>query len=114
MPTYGNDVILQASTTATTTGTTTGVELDDKGTVRLALAVTAASGTTPSMTVTVQTSYDNGATDPWRTAGSAFPAVTATGTTRQSFAGCDRFVRASYAITGTTPSFTFSITGEAV
>ncbi len=114
MATFGNDVTLLASTTATASGTSTGVELDDKGTVRLALVVTAASGTTPSMTVTIQTSYDNGATDAWRTVGSGFPAVTAAGTTRQSFPGCDRFVRASYAITGTTPSFTFSITGEAV
>lgn len=115
MPTYGNDVTLLASTTATATATSTGVELDDKGTVRLALVITAVSGTsTPTLTVTIQTSYDNGVTDAWRTVGSAFAGQTATGTVRQSFAGCDRFVRASYVISGTTPSFTFSIAGEAV
>lgn len=112
---YGNDITLLASTTATATGTSAGVELDDKGVVRLALVISAVSGTTPSLTVAIQTSYDNGVTDAWRqVSSSTFPAQTATGTVRQSFGGCDRFVRASYTISGTTPSFTFSIAGEAV
>lgn len=113
-PSYGNDLTLVAAgTVATATGTSTAVEVDNKGTARLALVVSAASGTTPSMTATVQTSFDSGSTDAWRSVG-AFTAITAAGTERKSFPGLDRFVRVSYAISGTTPSFTFGVTGEAV
>lgn len=113
MASYGNDVTVQASTTKTATGTSTPVELDDKGTLRLSLTSSAVSGTTPSMTVTMQTSLDAGVTDAWRSLG-AFTAQTAAGTERKSFPGADRYVRASWVISGTTPSFTFSIDGEAV
>jgi hypothetical protein len=115
MASFGNDVTLVAAgTVATATGTSAAIELDNKGTARLALVITAATGTTPSITVTIQTSLDSGATDSWRTVGSAFAAQTAAGTVRQSFPGCDRYIRASYVITGTTPSITFGISGEAV
>ena len=67
-------------------------------------------GTT--LDVAVETSADNGATDTWRSIGS-FTQATSTTTQRKSFAGCDRFIRASPTIGGTTPSFTFSVTGEA-
>jgi hypothetical protein len=71
------------------------------------LNVTAAAGTTPSMTVTVETSGD-GAT--WSPLGS-FPAVTGAGVSRRTFSGLDNFVRASWAVTGTGPSFTATLTG---
>jgi hypothetical protein len=80
----------------------------DKGTARLLLAVTAASGTTPTLDVVIQTSHD-GTT--WRTA-HTFTQATATGTQRASFP-VDRFVRATWTVGGTTPSFTFAVTGEA-
>ena len=105
-----DQVVLQASATHTVTGNGTGVAVGDRGTLRLLLDVTAVSGTSPSLTVTVETSYDNVT---WRSLG-AFAAKTAVGTERKSFPGCDRYARVVRTISGTTPSFTSSVTGEAV
>lgn len=83
--------------------------------LRLALNVTAASGTSPSLTVVVQTSSDGGVNDAWRSVlGTAFTAATAVGEQYSCFAGLDRFVRVVTTISGTTPSFTFTLSGEAV
>jgi hypothetical protein len=101
------------SLTETISGTSVGQETASHRTLSLLLAVSAASGTSPSLTLTVQTSNDDGNTDPWRNVGS-FPAQTAAGSVRQSFAGLDRWVRLSWAITGTSPSFTFTTSGELV
>lgn len=109
----GVDVTLHASGAETATGSSAGVELADKGTVRLTLAVTAASGTTPTLDITIETSSDNGVSDSWRSLGT-FTQATGTTTAYKSFGGCDRYVRSRRTIGGTTPSFTYSITGEAV
>lgn len=103
------DLTLAASAARTATGNGSTVEPGDRGVARLRLNVTAASGTTPTLNVTIQTSHD-GTT--WRTAGT-FTQATATGEQRAAF-NIDRFVRASWAIAGTTPSFTFTVTGDAV
>jgi len=71
------------------------------------LDVTAVSGTTPSMTVTVEWSSDgtNFATaDPQ----DSMTAVTATGRKVKTFDVRAEHFRLAWAITGTTPSFTFS------
>lgn len=102
---------LKSSGAVTANGSDAAVEVGDRGAARLLLDVTAVSGTTPSMTVTVETSYD-GSTN-WQTVGS-FAAKTAVGQERKVFAGLDRFVRVSQAVSGTTPSFTYSVAGEAV
>lgn len=107
----GRAVTLAASAARTATADGTAVEIADKGAVRLLLDVTAASGTTPTLDVTVETSYD-GSTG-WTSLGT-FTQKTAAGTQRKNFSGADRFVRATWAIGGTTPSFTFSVVGEAV
>lgn len=107
----GDPVVLIPVGTVQTASTNGGtVACSNYGTLRLTLNVAAVSGTTPSMTVNVQTSQD-GAT--WNTIAS-FNAVTGTGTSRKVFNGLDRYVRATTAISGTTPSFTFGVTGEAV
>lgn len=76
------------------------------GALRLELAVTAVSGTTPSMTVVVEDTLDG---VNWNTLGT-FTAVTAAGeqvlNVAQPFA--DQ-LRVRWTITGTTPSFTFSV-----
>jgi len=69
------------------------------------LDITAVSGTTPSLTVTVETSAD-GST--WFTH-TAFSAKTATGKDIQKLGNLGSYLRVSYAISGTTPSFTFSV-----
>jgi hypothetical protein len=109
-PVFGDAVSLSPSSTRTASGSGSAYVMGQTSTLRLTLAVTAASGTTPSLTVTVEHSPD-GTT--WA-AHSAFTAATATTTQRKTFGGVDRFARVSWAITGTTPSFTFDVSGEAV
>lgn len=106
----GHATTLQASVTKTASFVSTGVDLGSAVQVRLTLGVTAASGTTPSMTVTVETSPDNST---WTSLGS-FSAATAVGSQAKVFSGCDRYVRANAAISGTTPSFTYSVSGTAL
>lgn len=101
-------VSLAASAARTATGSGTGVELGDRSVARLVLDISAASGTTPTLDVVVQCSSDNAT---WYTAGT-FTQATGTGTERK-VVNLDRYVRASWTIGGTTPSFTFSLTGEA-
>lgn len=96
------DVILHASGAETATGNGTAVELGDKGTVRLKLDVTAASGTTPTLDVTIETSSDNGVSDSWRSLGT-FAQKTGVSAEFKSFPGCDQFVRSRRTIGGTTP-----------
>lgn len=102
--------LVPSGTTVTAGGTSAALPMPDQDTLRLTLNVTAASGTTPSMTVTIQHSYD-GVT--WANH-SAFAAKTAAGTERKVFPGLDNYVRASWAVTGTTPSFTFGLAGTAI
>jgi hypothetical protein len=110
----GQDVTLLAATALTTTGTTTGMDVGGAGTLRCQVQVSATSGTSPSVTVTVQTSHDNGATDSWRTAGAAFSAITSVANSPYQCFAVDRYVRVSYTVSGTTPSLTTAVVGEAV
>jgi hypothetical protein len=95
-------------TVAATGAVGAAVEVAGEGDLRLDL-VSTAIGTT--LTVTIQTSFDNGATDAWRTV-AAFAAQTVPGTVRGSFGPVDRWVRAN--VTAITGSCTFSLSGEAV
>lgn len=89
-------------------------EVAGKGSALLDLVVSAISGTgTPTLTVNIYTSFDNGATDTYRLVGS-FTAVTATGTSRKAFTGVDRWVVAVPQLSGTTPAVTYSVSGELV
>lgn len=105
------DVVLHPS--AARTATANGTVVEETGrrrTLALVLAITAASGTSPTLDVVVQTSRD-GST--WYTAG-AFTQATTTGTQRKTFA-LDRYVRLQWTIGGSdTPTFTFSASGELV
>ncbi len=110
-PYSGDPVTLIPSGTVHTASANGGpVATSNYGTLRLTLNVTAVSGTTPSMTVNVQTSQD-GST--WSTVAS-FAAAATTGTQRKVFNGVDRYTRATTSITGTTPSFTFAVSGEGI
>lgn len=105
-------VTLQAAVTKTATFKSAGLELGDKSTLRLNLAVTAHAGTTPTLDVKVQTSVDDVDADYVDVA--AFTQVTTVNsTTRKIFTGLDRFVRVVATIAGTTPSYTYAVTGEA-
>jgi hypothetical protein len=113
MANYGYDVTLvPAGSVVTTAGTGTAQELGNKSDLRAVSQVTAISGAGASLVVIIETSYDGGATDPWRTALS-MTAQTTANTVRQ-IAQIDRWVRARWTLAGTTPSATFGVSGEAV
>lgn len=98
---------------ARTVNGSAGLDLDDTvDQVRLVLDVTAVAGTTPSMVVVIEESHDGVNYNP--TAVDTFPAVTAAGRTYRTIPTgtlFGQFFRARWTITGTTPSFTFSIFG---
>lgn len=79
--------------------------------MRLTLDVTAKSGTsTPTLTVAIQSRKNAAAS--WNTIGTYTPA-TDVGQQEDTWHGpVARLVRATWTVTGTTPSFTFSVTGE--
>lgn len=109
---YGDDVTLVAPGTVTTAnGQTSARAVGYIHTLRLALAVTAASGTTPSMTVILE--HAPASSGPWVTH-TSFTAATGATTERKVVSGLDRFVRARWTVSGTTPSFTWGLTGESV
>lgn len=87
-------------------------EMGGRTALRLTLNVTAASGTTPTCDVIVETSDDPTFATNVRTF-LTFAQKTAAGTQRLSGGGADRYVRAKATIGGTTPSFTFSLDGDA-
>ena len=114
MPTnYGNDVTLvPAGTVVTGAGTGAAQELGNKPTFRAVSKVTAISGAGASLVVIIETSYDNGETDAWRTAATLTAQTTAN--TVRAHVNVDRWIRARWTLAGTTPSATFGVDGEAI
>lgn len=104
-------VVIQASAPQTVNGQSGGIPVPvGSSSVAVQVNVTAASGTTPSMTLTVQWSND-GTT--WGSADGTpdtMTAITAATVVSKSFPVRGGFMRLSWAITGTTPSFTFAAT----
>lgn len=103
---YAEETVV--SSAARTAAGDTGV-IDGYGgasSLRAQLDVTAATGTTPSLTVLVEDTLDG---TNWNTVGS-FSAKTATGREVINVTGvfADR-IRVSWSITGTGPSFTFAV-----
>lgn len=76
----------------------------------LQLAVTAASGTTPSLTVKVQDSIDG---TNWNDIATFTAATGVTAEVKRVAAPIGNTIRAVSTITGTTPSFTFSVLAQA-
>lgn len=109
---YGHDLTLIPAGTVTGAGTGAAVELGNKSDFRAVSTVTAISGAGASLQVIIETSYDNGATDPWRTAATLTAQTTAN--TVRANAPIDRWIRGRWTLAGTTPSATFSVSGEAV
>lgn len=93
-----------------TTANELAVDLGAGGVLSADRVVTAATGTTPSATVIIQTSSDNGVLDAFTTS-HTFTAATAAGAQNVT-AIVKRYVRVGTTITGTTPSFDFKVTGE--
>lgn len=100
-----NDSVALLDGTVTASENGNAVEVSDFNGVLAYLNVTAVAGTTPSMTVTIQDSPD-GVT--WYDV-SSFTAVTAAGTQRLVESNVGKYIRASIAVSGTTPSFTANV-----
>lgn len=112
--TRGADLTVLASGALTATGQSAAVDVGGAGTLRAQVQVSAVSGTSPNLTMTIQTSHDAGVADAWRTAGAAYGALTAVANSPYQCFVVDRYVRCSYVITGTTPSLTTTVVAEAV
>lgn len=104
-------VELSGSSARTASGSSAPADgMTSRTTLRVQLSVTAVSGTSPSMTVVLEDTIDG---TNWNTIGT-FAAKTAAG--REVINVTTPFaetVRATWTITGTTPSFTFSILAHA-
>lgn len=100
--------IVPAGTVATATNTpAVTVNAGNYGNAVGYLTVSAASGTTPSMTVKFQDSPDK---VNWTDVPSgAFTAVTTTGSSRVALSNIGPYLQVVETITGTTPSFTHSV-----
>lgn len=100
-----------ASAARTATGQTTGIDYTIYKELIVELSVSAASGTVPALDVKVQVSDDN---TNWFDEGTAFAQITAASTPAvKKLTNFGSWVRFVYTITGTTPSFTFSIKTQA-
>jgi hypothetical protein len=99
--------VIKASGAVTATAQSALFEEGTGDDLAVMLDVTAVTGTSPSMTVSVQWSQNG--TD-WFTADPAdtFTAITAATKVTKLFTIKGLYARLNYAITGTTPSFTFS------
>lgn len=100
------------STVITATGVSTGVDVGPAGVLRsLNLTASAVGGTTPSCTVTVQTSPDNST---WTSLANPYTAITANGSQSKTWTPLDRYIRLSWVVTGTTPTITLVGSGDLV
>lgn len=95
--------VASAARTATANGT--AFDTSDVDEITATLAVTAASGTNPTLDVILQTTADG---TNFYTAGS-FTQATGTTTEAKVFSGLGSSSRWRWTIGGTTPSFTFSV-----
>jgi hypothetical protein len=98
-----------ASAARTASGTGTAFNTDAAKSLKAFLTVSAASGTTPTLDVRLETSIDGGTT--WRTVGS-LAQINTTGTRNGVLGPLGDQCRWAWTIAGTTPSFTFTITAE--
>lgn len=98
---------IHASGTETANGQSAAFDIAQHDEALAFLDVSGASGTTPSLVVSFEYSPD-GVT--WFDSGVAYTAVTAVARPAvKQLTNFGRWVRAKWAITGTTPSFTFSL-----
>lgn len=101
----------------TATGNGTGVDMQTyDGDVVLVLDSAAGTGTTPTLAITVEHSDVSGS-GYTAISGAAFTTVTTTASQQELVISKDeakRYVRVTYTLGGTTPSFTFSVNGLGV
>jgi len=93
--------------TDSTDGGTTGIEVNTTATrgMTAVATVSAVSGTTPALALSIQESDDNST---WNTCAS-FDTIDAVGQYACRFASSKRYIRTFSTVTGTTPSFTYRV-----
>lgn len=108
--------VIAPSAARTTTGSSAGFILHrnsggmpGQGTLTLGLAITAISGT-PNLVLSVEWSFDGGATFMPADTADVFTAKTGVGSAAKDFKCKGNAYRVTWTITGTTPSLTFSVT----
>ncbi|KKL12244.1 hypothetical protein LCGC14_2537720 [marine sediment metagenome] len=105
------EVASAARTTSGDSGYTPVASLLGQDTLILLLDVTAQSGTTPTLDVSVEWSMDGGSTfAPGDTADAFVQIAAATGAKVKDFAIKGSGYRIVWAIAGTSPSYTFAVT----
>ena len=102
--------VVVASAARTTTGTSSALDAPEGADLVLSASVTAASGTTPTLDLSVEWSSDGGTT--WYTADPAdtITQFTAAAARVKRFTAKGTEYRVRWTIGGTTPSFTFAVT----
>jgi hypothetical protein len=102
--------VVVASAARTTTGTSGTLDAPEGFDLVLSASVTAASGTTPTLDLSVEWSSDGGTT--WYTADpvDTFTQITAASARVKRFTAKGTEYRIRWTIGGTTPSFTFAVT----
>jgi hypothetical protein len=101
------------SAVVTASGNSPAVDVGSANVLR-GISVTAASvgGTTPTLVIQPQTSPDG---TNWVSLGGVYATLTANGTATHPVLGpVERYVRLNYTVTGTTPTFTLTVTGDLV
>lgn len=106
--------VLTASSAKTATGNVDGIQAPPGADyISVEVAISAVSGTTPSMSLTLQWSHD-GVTYAGSDTFDFFNAMTTAITRVKRFDVKGPLYRLTWVITGTTPSFTFAATSFAV
>lgn len=106
---YMEPQLVVGSAARTANGNSAQLDPGEAGeTINLIVSVTAAAGTTPSLALSVEWSVDGVI---WATpeAADAFTTITGSVNRVKAFERKAPFYRIAWAITGTTPSFTFQI-----
>lgn len=96
---------IEASGTFGSPGSSSSINVSDFIEGLIYIDVTSVSGTNPSMTLTMQSSYDN---SNWFDTGSSVT-ITSTGKTVIPIANFGLYIRFNRTLSGTDPSFTYSI-----
>lgn len=98
---------LLAPAARTGSGTSSGFNKGDLSEGLVLVEVTSASGTNPTLNIVVQTSPDNSA---WfDLPGGALSQITQAGNYAAKVENFGKYIRVSYTIGGTAPSFSFSV-----
>lgn len=96
------------SAARTASANSSSYDFSDQKEVAIFLSCTAASGTTPTLTVYIDTSADG---TNWSEYGTTFDVLTTTGNAAVGIEKFGKYVRIRCVIAGTNPSFTFSVIG---